>query len=98
MGTRHQVLFSGGEAFKVSLPGNLAVHRNSNGSYRIDDIKGHTVVPHIYADRQGNLDKDSRKLLKTDPYHNFSVKQTSYAYHTPGTDFNQHYESVVENQ
>ncbi len=97
-GHRHQGLFHNGKAFKVSLPGNLDWEENANGSYRIDDIAGHHIVPHVYWDQQGNLDPDSKQLLLTTPYHHFKLKQDTYNYHTPGTDFDQHYQTVVENQ
>lgn len=96
-GSRHEALFHGNSAFKVSLPGNLEWETNADGSKRIDDINGHTVVPHVYWDQQGNLDKDSRKLLRTDPEHNFVLEQKSYPYHTPGTNFDSHYETIVLN-
>ena len=98
VGSRHEVLFHGNQAFKVSLPGNLVWQENANGSYSIGDINGHVVVPHVYGDQQGNLDQDSRKLLRTDPDHDFELRQRPYAYHTPGTDYNSHYETVVENK
>lgn len=97
-GQRQEVLFHGNKAFKVSLPGNLNWEENSNGSYRIDDTQGHHIVPRVYWDQQGDLDVDSRQLLRTTPYHNFRLKQVSYDYHTPGTNFDQHYETVIENQ
>ena len=97
MGSRHEVLLHGNKAFKVSLPGNLEWETNADGSQRIDDINGHVVVPHVYWDRQGNLDKDSRKLLRTDSEHNFVLEQKSYPYHTPGTSYGSHYETEVLN-
>lgn len=96
-GSRHEVLFHGDKAFKVSLPGNLEWEKNDNGSYRIDDTAGHHIVPHVYWDEQGDLDVDSRQLLLTTPYHKFHLKQKSYPYHTPGTDYDNHYETVVLN-
>jgi hypothetical protein len=97
LGRRHVLRFRNGKAFKVSLPGNLKAKLNANGSYRLDDIEGHVVVPRLYADRQGNMDQDSRKLVRTDPHHNFVLKQNSYPYHTPGTNYDSHYETVVLN-